>query len=132
MEKLLKALYYNRKRFIVQFGKQMNIYPKAYIYAIENDCYPCFHSTDEDSCYEQLYIFSKSLVEEIFTKVEAAYVNKDYKTFYDWEDVFGGEYREAMIIIFRYFYLENRFNQEFWHVLIDHEHNPDEANIIVN
>lgn len=124
---ILKALYYIRKRQIVQ---SKSLYSVGYIFAIENDCYPLFNSTEEDDFYESFYSISKDEIESVLNTVDVFYSKKQYKSFYDWEEHFKNIPRENLIYIFRYCKLEEKFNDDFWNTLIDHKNNPDEANWI--
>ena len=63
-EKILKALYYVRKKQILQsyhseYGGR--VYSESYVFAVKNDCYPYFHIEEDDEKplykqYEELLI----------------------------------------------------------------------------
>lgn len=135
-EKILKALYFIRNRQIIQSIESDKAKSQGYLYAIKNDMYPLFEAGGEDmeeiELYNEFYAIKKDFIEAVIKKVDELYVNKEYKDFYYWEDVFGKEYRDDLIKIFRYCKLLGKFNDAFWNVLVDHENNPIEAEIILD
>lgn len=138
MEKdVLKALYYIRKNQILQFYKlnpEKSGYPNSYVYAISNDCYPFFHSTDETDIYLDCFSISKDFCQQFIRFIdEECWLKKDYKTFYQLENIYGREKRSDMLVILRYCYLDGRFSrQEFWDTLTRNGDCPSECRGLVS
>ena len=133
MEKdILKALYYIRKNQILQFYKmnpEKSGYPNSYVYAISNDCYPFFHSSDETDLYLDCFSISKDFCQEFIRYIdEVCWLKKEYKSFYELEDKFGLEKRSDMAVILRYCYLDGRFaREEFWNAITENGKCPSEC-----
>ncbi len=138
-EKILKALYYIRNRQIINSIKADEAKLEScqgYLYAIKNEVYPIFDLDGDDreeiELYSDFYVIKKDFIEKVTKKVGSLYEKKEYKHFYYWEDIFGKEYRDDLIKIFKYCKLLGKFNDAFWNVLVDHENNPIEAEIILD
>lgn len=121
-KEILNALYYIRKNQILQFYKlnpEKSGYSNSYIYAITNDCYPFFHSTEETDIYLDCFSISKDFCQRFIKFIdEECWIKKEYKTFYQLENIFGRDKRYDMIIILRYCYLDNRFSEDkFWNTI---------------
>ena len=106
-------------------------YKESYIYAVKNDIYPFFQGSEEAELYNVFYSINKELVSSFIQEIDRYDFNKDYKTFYQFEDIMATRNKDDMIAIFRYCYLEGKFNTgNFWKVLLEQDKCPDEAKII--
>lgn|GEM_PF-6057896 len=140
-DKILVVLFGIWKRQIIfelKYKKEKTNSDEGLLYAFQNDMYPYLDLNHELINLEELEIFEsffkiqKEFFEKICDEIDKSYVTKNYKTFYYWEDFFKKENieidRSDLIVFFDYCFKEKRFNDEFRKVLIDHNHNPDEAN----
>ena len=131
---VLKALYYIRKEQKLMFyrtNSEATGYKESYIYAIKNNIYPFFQKTEETDLYNDFYSINKETVSSFIQEIDKYDFNKDYKTFYQFEDIMATRNRDDMIAIFRYCYLEGKFNTgDFWKILLEQGKCPDEAKII--
>ena len=136
-----KKEYFKWKREIINRIEKDDFkseYYKAFLFAIENDIYPYSISIpeitneEEIDLYKDFFVIKKSFISDVLTKADGLYAQKKSISFYEYEDEFGKDFRNDLILIFRCMFLSKKFqNYNFWNILIDHEHNPDEANWII-
>ncbi|MBR3981333.1 MAG: hypothetical protein IKJ98_09250 [Bacteroidales bacterium] len=129
-EKILKALYYVRKKQILQsyhseYGGR--VYSESYVFAVKNDCYPYFHIEEDDEIYSNFYTIKQEFIETVVDYIQKEWLNKRYHTFYELESKYGHENRRNLIILLRYIFLDERFDKTFWDKLIENEKCPIEA-----
>ena len=136
-----KKEYYKWKRELSDFIEKDDFkseYYKAFLFAIKNDIYPYSLSIpeitneEEIALYDDFFVIKREFITKVLKKAHELYGKPKSITFYEYEDEFGKEHRSELILIFRCAFLSKKFmNHSFWNTLIDHEHNPDEANWII-
>lgn len=136
-----KKEYYKWKREIIDLIEKDNFkseHYKAFLFAIKNDIYPYSISKpeitneEEIDLYENFFVIKKDFVSKVLSKADELYTKHRNISFYEYEDLFGRDKRDDLILIFRCVFLSGKFrNWNFKNILIDHDHNPDEANWII-
>ena len=119
---LLNVLYYQMKFMNIQFYKlnpENSGISSSLIYAISNDCYPIYHSSDEFDLYSDCFKIRKERISSIVEYLDENYHNNTCFPFYKLEDHFGGKAsRIDLMVTLRYSALDNRFSRlEFWETL---------------
>lgn len=123
----LLAQYENRKLFLkinYRVHGELCGLDQAFVFAIANDVFPIFHHTHIPNegiidPYFDLYKVKESDFKEVLYFMDNEMLEKRLYTFYDIEDKFGGRDRRCELIdMFRYTYLDRRFDQKFWDYLL--------------
>lgn len=132
--KLLKAAYETYRAQIMLNGvdHEGNLrIDSAYYYAVSVRMYPYFHTywcDDDLDPFAEIYNITENYINEVVTYVEEQWRNKTTLTFYELEAKFGGrEMRSTLIRIFRYCFLNNRFDPDFYAKLLTPMQHPVEA-----
>ena len=89
-------------------------------YALSSNIYPLFHDDDEIKMFSDYFEVSKESIHEIVDFIDKAWLKKEFYSYYNLEDMFGGKVaRHILIAILRYCFLDNRFfDEEFTKVLL--------------
>ena len=123
---IMKALYYLRKNQIVisfRLNPEKCGIPASLAYAWAHDCYPFFHTDDNEDDEVELYLDCFKVKKEFVTKVieylDAEWLENRFHSFYDLEDKFGHSCQMELIHVLRYCFLDDRFGQKsiFWEML---------------
>lgn len=142
MKDLGKVLF-NLQRFQILQTKlnphTPNLISDHYAYAWYREVYPLL---DECSLHEDLepyFTVTKDEVERVSKYADDESTAGHYYTFYQYEDKFGsrqgpqeGISRSSLIGIFRYMFLKELFDDEFWKKLLENPNYPTEAGNIVS
>lgn len=127
-DKVLMALYENRKQFLVVnyrvHGDKCGV-SESYIYAISHDMYPFFSQEyslegDNQDPYAQCYKISAEDISEILEYVDSEWLKGNVYDYYALESYFGSKAtRWKLICILRYCFLDGRFDENLWSKLVD-------------
>lgn len=133
---LLRAAYETYRAQIMLNGidheGKLRIDP-AYYYAVSVRMFPYFHThwCDGSDPFAEIYSIGQEFMDEVITYVDALWVQGNpIPSFYELEDKFGRDQRSALILIFRYCYLNEGFSPEFYSSLLAPSAHPTEASII--
>lgn len=102
----------------------------AYYYAVSERMFPYFHShwCAEPDPFSEIYEITKDEIDEVVTYVDKFFMEgKPIPTFYELEAKFGRGKRSALIRIFRYCFLDGRFDPDFYSALLKPTEHPTEA-----
>lgn len=137
IQQLGKALYNQQRFMILQAKLSLELrdqFSDSYVYAWQKNVYPIL---DENQTHEDLEVYftvSREQVNLIAEKADADWRGQTLHTFYEYEDYFDsrgfpkhGIDRITLIHVFRYLYLDERFDQAFWDRLISPMNYPIEA-----
>lgn len=133
-EKILKALYAQRKLIIIQsyrMLKENSGFSESYVYSIAKDIFPIFHIDyyQDISIYNDFYKIKEDIIQSFITYIDDVWLRKEKIGFYDLEDKYGQGKRSELIKMLRYCYLDGRFyGDEFWNYL--KKNGPIECNSI--
>lgn len=110
-----------------------------YAYAWHTRMYPVFGSGELHEDLEDFFSIKKQQVEIIVNWSDKEMLDKRYHTFYEYEKHFSSRHgstqsieRHALIAIFRYSFLDNRFDDLFWKTLLAPMQHPSEASLITS
>lgn len=108
--------------------------PQAFLYAIANGVYPYFHQTwsCENDPYVDCYRIKKEFISEVLEYVDNLWrKGQPVPTFYQLESKFGKGFRVELIDIFRYCFLGEQFDDNFYEQLLRATDHPTEASNII-
>ncbi|VTP92323.1 hypothetical protein [Sphingobacterium daejeonense] len=128
---------YNLQRFLLLqtkiYPQTTNAIPDAYAYAWYEECYPMFDEGVHQE-YENNFKISRKQIEIISAYADSEWLAKRYYTFYQYEDHFAvrngnsnGIDRISLTRAFRYMFLNNLFDNQFWDTLLKPTEHPTEA-----
>lgn len=105
----------------------------SYAYAWYKRLYPFLDDSDLHEDLEECFTTKKEFANPVVEYADKEWRDKKYYTFYQYEAKFGGrENRHALIAIFRYMFLNETFDNEFWETLIKPQEHPVEASSITS
>lgn len=141
---LMAALFVQQRIQIMHIAKHHDEFTDAYLYAWEAGVYPFLSDTDGSvpkmphEPYEDFFIVSEEKGEYLLKRLDDAWLAKEKLTFYGLEDelnVRSGSSdwnRSELLHLCRYFYLDRRFDAQFWDTLTTNGECPSEAHSIKN
>ena len=128
-----KKLYCIQKYLIIQSAINGKIIQDATAYAWVNDLYPYFSPTKEHTLFANDFTITEERFKEVFDFLCHKWESKTYPTYYECESHFSGkEYRDDLLVIFRYLYLSGNFDTNFWDALLKPGEHPIEAGCIIS
>lgn len=103
----------------------------ALVYALENNCYPFFH--DEFKDFKSEFDIQENEQAEFYGYIDTIIMDKQYETYYELENKFGGKKNRINIItMLKYAMLTNRFkDDDFQKKLFEEGQYPIEAKTII-
>lgn len=133
----LYEMYKSQKIIEIELKKNKTKNDKGLLFALKNEIYPVLDLKHEIidkeiiNEFENLFVIKKDFIDKVFEQIDNSYLNRDYKTFNYWEDIFGKDKQSELILVFEYLFIEKSFNNDFKKTLIDHYNNPDDANYLL-
>jgi hypothetical protein len=138
-KELGKAIF-NLQRFqILQMKinqETTDIIPDHYVYAWAVMMYPAQDTGKLHEDLEKFFSLREAQVDEVIDFVEIDWLEGKYHSFYDYEAVFNARSKKsdidriALVHVFRYSYLRNAYNEDFWEHLLAPSKHPSEAKLI--
>ena len=116
-----------------------NLIPNDYAYAWYKKLYPLLEENDLHQDLEPYFSITKEQVDEITNYADSEWLEKRYYTFYEYESYYKsrtnpilGISRHTLIAVFRYMFLRDAFDEEFWAKLLEPMKYPIEAGSITS
>ncbi|MEI9750308.1 hypothetical protein V5085_05145 [Moellerella wisconsensis] len=140
---ILLALFTQQRIQVLHLGIHHDSYPDAYIYAWESGVYPFLSDSDGSipnrphEPYSDFFQVSKEKGEFLIKRLDDAWLAKERITFYGLEDELNIRYgnsewsRSDLLHLCKYFYLDGRFDNDFWKTLTTNGECPTEAHNIM-
>lgn len=130
-------ILFNLQRFQILQTKlnpmTSNLIPDSYAYAWYVGLYPFRNDSDLHEDLEDYFCISRSFANKVTSYADREWCNKKYYTYYEYENKFGGKaVRDHLIAIFRYMFLSDTFDEEFWNILLRSQEHPIEASSITS
>jgi len=133
--KELKILF-NLQRFqILQTKLNPNtsdLISDSYAYAWYHKLYPFMDDSDLQEDLQEYFEIKKEFALDVAKWADSEWLARRFYTFYEYEKKFGAGERFSLIAIFRYMFLRNTFDDEFWNTLITPQEYPVEAGFITS
>lgn len=137
MDELGKSIF-NLQRFQILQTKlnpsTTNLIPNDYAYAWYKKLYPLLDENELHEDLESYFSITKEQVDEITNFADKEWLENKYYTFYEYENhykcrsnPFLDITRHTLIAVFRYMYLREAFDQNFWNKLLEPMQHPSEA-----
>lgn len=137
MKEIGKSVF-NLQRFQILQTKlnpaTTNFIPNDYAYAWYQRLYPLLDENELHEDLEPYFSITKEQVDEITGYADNEWLEKRYYTFYEYEAHYKCRSnpilnisRHTLIAVFRYMFLRDAFDQEFWNKLLEPMKYPTEA-----
>lgn len=111
-----------------------NLIPNDYAYAWNVELFPLFEATDLQYQYESQFKITRKEIDVVTEFADSEWLKKKYYSFYEYEDIFlkSNKYeikteRWHLIAVFRYMFLRDSFDNQFWQKLTENGNCPIEA-----
>jgi hypothetical protein len=141
MEDLGKALY-NLQRFQVLQTKvnpqTSNYIPNDYAYAWYAEIFPLLNEGGFHEALEKHFKITSEQVDVITQYADSEWLEQRYYNFYEYEKYFEvrsgnkiGIDRSVLLSVFKYMYLREAFDKDFWTKLLEPMKHPVEAQGII-
>jgi len=142
MENINQKALFNLQRFSILQTKlnpaTSNLISDAYVYAWYRSVYPYLDESEIHKTLKSCFDVSEKQVETIAKFADTNWLEKKYLTYYDYERIFSNQemYKELgigrveLLSAFRYFFLHEIFDDEFWNGLFKAGEYPIEATSI--
>ncbi|MGJ8673694.1 hypothetical protein [Rubritalea sp.] len=135
MSPTISALYeIHRHQILLDASRREDdqIFPAAYIYALDHRLSPILHSEwiDRDDPFEAAYRPNTTLVNYIHKHLKDVYSLKagNFRSFNQLEKSLGGlKYRYSLRVALRYCFQSGEFDQEFYNAVLKEGDHPEEA-----
>ena len=133
----INKILFNLQRFqILQTKLNPNtsdLISDSYAYAWYQKLYPFRDDSDLHEDLQEYFDIKKEFADNVVQYADREWLDRTYYTFYEYEYKFGGKAnRHSLIAIFRYMFLNNTFDTEFWDTLIKPHEHPIEASLITS
>lgn len=137
MKEIGKTIF-NLQRFQILQTKlnpaTTNLIPNDYAYAWYQRLYPLLEENNLHEDLQTYFSITKEQVDEITGYADREWLEKRYYNFYEYEKYYNcrvnpvmGISRSTLISVFRYMFLRDSFDQQFWDKLLEPMQHPIEA-----
>lgn len=139
----IKSIY-NLQRFVILQTKlnpaTSHLITDSYAYAWSSNVFPCLNGSNTDKDLKECFSVKEEQVKLIAEIADRNWLDKKNLNFYEYEELFrmNEKYkmynigRDELISVFRYLYLERRFDSNFWDKLLEKCSHPIEASHITS